>query len=179
MGDDKDLLLHFQFSVQSATQPPDPVFTTWVSLRVYLLDTLKPSMRMCLQFPVITFALVVAVQAIPTRSRTNMDQRSTIDTRSEAGHLSTEAIIGIVGVVVALFGIASSLAWSKRRKSRSRSRRTSEELVPSNYPTHGGTFTPLYPIDTWTRTAGNSGQDLSHEYNYHVHYERLTVQRSM
>lgn len=85
-------------------------------------------MRMCLQFPVITFALVVAVQAIPTRSRTNMDQRNTIDTKSEAGQLSTEAIIGIVGVVVALLGIASSLAWSKRRKSRSKSRRTSEGI---------------------------------------------------
>jgi hypothetical protein len=85
-------------------------------------------MGMFLQSTVITFALVFAVQATPTPSRTNMDQRDTIDTKSETGQLSTEAIIGIVGVVIALLGIASSLAWSKRRKSRGRSRRNSEGI---------------------------------------------------
>jgi hypothetical protein len=42
MGDVNDLLLNFQFSVQSATELPDLVFTIEVSLRVYLIDTLKP-----------------------------------------------------------------------------------------------------------------------------------------
>ena len=51
-----------------------------------------------------------------------------MDTQTGDHQLSTEAIIGVIGVVVAVLGIASSLAWSKRRKSRSRSRRTSEGI---------------------------------------------------
>jgi hypothetical protein len=37
----------------------------------------------------------------------------------------------------------------------------------------------LYPVNTWAHTASNGGQNLSHEYNYQIHYERLTVQRTM
>jgi glucose uptake protein GlcU len=51
-----------------------------------------------------------------------------MDTQTGDHQLSTEAIIGVIGVVVAVLGIASSLAWSKRRKSRSRSRHTSQGM---------------------------------------------------
>jgi hypothetical protein len=73
------------------------------------------------------FALAMASRATPILPYTNLYQRNVnMDTQTEDHQLSTEAIIGVVGVVVAVLGIASSLAWSKRRKSRSRSRRTSE-----------------------------------------------------
>ena len=73
------------------------------------------------------FALAMASRATPILPYTNLYQRDvTMDTQTGDHQLSTEAIIGVIGVVVAVLGIASSLAWSKRRKSRSRSRRTSE-----------------------------------------------------
>jgi hypothetical protein len=70
-------------------------------------------------------AFVNTVHAIPIYLRPNLWQRnadSYIKTVNE--HMSTEAIIGIIGVVVAIIGIASSLAWSKARgRSRGRSSR--------------------------------------------------------
>ena len=76
---------------------------------------------------IFTFVAVMAIRAAPTLSYKKLDQQDvTTDTHTGDHQLSTEAIIGVVGVVVAVLGIACSLVWSKRRKSRSRSRRTSE-----------------------------------------------------
>jgi hypothetical protein len=80
-----------------------------------------------------TLALIAATQATSIPSCSDRQCVRTVDGESEASQLSTEGIIGIVGVVVALLGIASSLAWSKRRKSRSRSRRTSEGIHMSRF----------------------------------------------
>jgi len=67
----------------------------------------------------------VTVHAVPTSSsQDTTHQKSAIGTDTRNDRMSTEAIIGIIGVVVAVLGIASSLAWSKRRKSRSGSRRS-------------------------------------------------------
>lgn len=75
------------------------------------------------------FVLIVTTQATPIQLCKNLQQRDiTTNNKTEAPQLSTEAIIGVVGVVVAVLDIASSLVWSKRRKSRSRSRRTSEGM---------------------------------------------------
>jgi hypothetical protein len=76
-----------------------------------------------------TFAFIITAQATPIQLCKNLQHRDgTIDTKTGAHQLSTEAIIGVIGVVVALLGIASSLAWSKRRKSRSRFHRTLEGI---------------------------------------------------
>ena len=80
------------------------------------------------------FALAMAVRATPTCPYTNPYRRDvTMDTQNGDRQLSTEAIIGVIGVVVALLGIASSLAWSKRGKSRSGSRRTLEGIHMSRF----------------------------------------------
>ena len=65
----------------------------------------------------------VTIHAVPTSSsQDTMHQKSAIGTETRNDRMSTEAIIGTIGVVVAVLGIASSLAWSKRRKSRGRCR---------------------------------------------------------
>jgi hypothetical protein len=95
--------------------------STLVQTSLHLLQKLTEMFR----HSVITcFALIIAIQAtaIPS-SHTNVYQRdATIDDKTTTHQLSTEAIISIIGVVVAILGIASSLAWSKRRKSRGRPR---------------------------------------------------------
>jgi hypothetical protein len=64
-----------------------------------------------------TSALIIAVEATPRPTCTALHQRdATLDTKPEDHQLSTEAIIGVVGVVVAIIGIASTLAWTKRRR---------------------------------------------------------------
>jgi hypothetical protein len=61
--------------------------------------------------------------ARPTSSNQDtMHQKRAIGPRDSYDHMTTEAIIGVVGVVVAALRIVSSLAWSKRRKSCGQSR---------------------------------------------------------
>jgi glucose uptake protein GlcU len=80
------------------------------------------------------FALAMAVRATPIRLEKKLHQRDvTTDTHTGDHQLSTEAIIGVVGVVVAVLGIAFTLVWSKRGKSRSKSRRTSEGIHMSKF----------------------------------------------
>lgn len=80
------------------------------------------------------FALAMTVRATPTCPYTNPYRRDvTMDTETGDHQLSTEAIIGVIGVAVALLGIASSLAWSKRGKSRSGPRHTSEGIHMSRF----------------------------------------------
>ena len=66
-------------------------------------------------------------------------------------HISTEAVIGIVGVVVAIMGIVASLAWSRvRRRSRGRSR-------PSlSLSTTEGILSCYHTLDTSRKLTRNS-----------------------
>jgi hypothetical protein len=74
---------------------------------------------------VLSIASVNTVHALPIYLRPSMRRRSAnSDIKSVKDHMSTEAVIGIIGVVVAIIGIASSLAWSRARgRSRGRSSR--------------------------------------------------------
>jgi hypothetical protein len=74
---------------------------------------------------VLSIASVNTVHALPVYLRPSMRRRSAnSDIKSVKDHMSTEAVIGIIGVVVAIIGIASSLAWSRARgRSRGRSSR--------------------------------------------------------
>lgn len=68
-------------------------------------------------------ALVNTAHAVPVYLRPDVWRRNANgDMKTVDDHMSAEAIIGIIGVLVAIIGIASSLAWSKqRRRSRGRS----------------------------------------------------------
>ena len=115
-------------------------FTSYCFMPQTLFHSLQHQVQMFLHALASTFTLVVHVQAAPNQSHTSLYQEdtATIDSKRQDKQLSTEAIIGVIGVVVALLGIASSLAWSKRRKSRSGSRRS---------PTPDGAFS-CYTLPT-------------------------------
>ena len=74
---------------------------------------------------VLSVSLVNTAHASPTNLYLAISRRnSSSDKESVKGHMSVEAVIGIIGVVVAIIGIASSLAWSKQRRwARGRSHR--------------------------------------------------------
>lgn len=96
--------------------------------------TTQPLTRMLPHPLTFMFALAMPVQATPILLGKKLHQRDvTTDTHTGDHQLSTEAIISVVGVVVAVLGIASTLVWSKRRKSCSRSRRTSEGIHMSKF----------------------------------------------
>jgi hypothetical protein len=83
------------------------------------------SLNMLFWLLVLSIASVNTVHALPVYLRPSMRRRSAnSDIKSVKDHMSTEAVIGIIGVVVAIIGIASSLAWSRARgRSRGRSSR--------------------------------------------------------
>jgi len=109
-----------------------PLCFCYLSLQSYCLMTqthfysLQHQVQMTCLILASTFALVATVQAAPSQSHTSLYQEDAASMDSKPGdkQLSTEAIIGVIGVVVAVLGIASTLAWSKRRKSRSGPRRS-------------------------------------------------------
>jgi hypothetical protein len=74
---------------------------------------------------VLLIAFVNTLHALPIYLRPSIWRRNTnSDIKTVKDYMSTEAVIGIIGVVVAIIGIASSLAWSRARGgSRGRSSR--------------------------------------------------------
>lgn len=70
-----------------------------------------------------SFIATTYAHAVPT---TTTRRELTGGTEPETQTMSTEAIIGVISVVVAIIGIALTLAWSKRRRSGRRSRSRSD-----------------------------------------------------
>jgi hypothetical protein len=65
---------------------------------------------------VLSIAFVNTVHALPIYLRLSIWRRNAnSDTKTVKDHMSREAVIGIIGVVVAIIGIASSLVWSRAR----------------------------------------------------------------
>jgi hypothetical protein len=83
------------------------------------------SLDMLYYLLVLSIAFVNTVHALPIYLRPTIWWRNVnSDIKTVKDHMSTEAVIGIIGVVVAIIGIASSLAWSRARgRSRGRSSR--------------------------------------------------------
>ena len=72
-------------------------------------------------FLAVCIALVAPTQAAPTYPGPNITQRDASTATQLKNHqMSSEAIIGIAGVIVSLLGIAASLVWARRRKLRVR-----------------------------------------------------------
>jgi hypothetical protein len=82
------------------------------------------SLNMLFYLLVLSIVFVNIVHALPVHLRPSIWQRSSnSDMKTVKDNMSTEAVIGIIGVVVAIMGIVASLAWSRvRRRSRGRSR---------------------------------------------------------
>jgi hypothetical protein len=132
---------------------------------------------------VLSIAFVNTVYALPIYLRPKIWRRNAnSDIKTVRDHMSTEAVIGIIGVVVAIIGIASSLAWSRARgRSRGRSSpslslstaegmhscrsapETSQKLT--RYSTHRFTTLesnlanlPLYVVTTYSSLDAHSGR---------------------
>jgi hypothetical protein len=106
---------------------------------------------MLLYLLVLSIAFVNTVHALPIFLRPSIWRRNTdSDIKTVKDHMSTEAVIGIIGVVVAIIGIASSLAWSRaRRRSR---RRSSRALSLS---TTAGMLSCYHALDTSRKLTRN------------------------
>ena len=152
---------------------------------------------------VLSVSLVNTAHASPTNLYLAISRRnSSSDKESVKGHMSVEAVIGIIGVVVAIIGIASSLAWSKQRRwargrshralslsttegmlscyhaldtSRKLTRNPRADLPLSNRPSHAYPFASSQPIQAWPRPAGGDDRSPQHQQYYYVQYERIMV----
>ena len=161
------------------------------------------SLDMLFYLLVLSIAFVNTVHALPVYLRPSIWRRSSnSDMKTVKDHMSTEAVIGIIGLVVAIMGIVSSLAWSRvRRRSRGRSRpslslSTAEgmlscyhaldtsrkltrnpraDLPLSNRPSHAYPFASSQPILAWPRPASGDDRSPQHQQYYYVQYERIMV----
>ena len=161
------------------------------------------SLDMLFYLLVSSIASVNTVHALPSDLRSSMRRRSAnSDIETVKDHMSKEAVIGIIGVVVAIIGIALSLAWLRARgRSRGRSSRapclsntegmlscyhaldTSRKLTRnpradlplSNRPSHAYPFASSQPIQAWPRPAGGDDRSPQHQQYYYVQYERIMV----
>jgi hypothetical protein len=100
---------------------------------------------------VLSIAFVNTVHAIPIYLGPSIWRRNAnSDIKTVNDHMSMEAIIGIIGVVVAVIGIASSLAWQRARgRSRGRSSR-----APSLSNTEG-MLSCYHAVDTSRKLTRN------------------------
>jgi hypothetical protein len=98
-----------------------------------------------------SIASVNTVHALPSDLRSSMRRRSAnSDIETVKDHMSKEAVIGIIGVVVAIIGIALSLAWLRARgRSRGRSSR-----APSLSTTEG-MLSSYHALDTSGKLTRN------------------------
>lgn len=154
-----------------------------------------------------TFVLFIALppftQAIPTHSHSSVLWRHTNrDSKIGNNGLSTEAIIGVIGVVVAILGIAFSLAWSKRTKSPGRLGRALclptadgmhscyrlHKLIKlttqlravyplSNRPTQAPPFITSQAAQPWHLAVGGDERMPQQQQCYYIQYERMIVHR--
>ncbi|KAH6870795.1 hypothetical protein BKA58DRAFT_184302 [Alternaria rosae] len=139
---------------------------------------------MSYQYFVLLMAFTPSIQVIPAHSHSNVLRRHTNrDSKIGNDSLSTEAIIGVIGVVVAVLGITSSLAWTKRTESRGRSCRalslsTADVYSLSNRPTHTYPFITSQATPPWHLALGGDERiPQQQRQRYYIQYERMVVHR--
>jgi hypothetical protein len=126
-------MLRFQFKDVNGRQLQIKAIVQEIS-KTPSSPSLRTSLSMSSYVVVLSSILVITSYATPTCSDSKLCQRDANNNKTRNNGMSTEAVISLIGVVVAMLGIASSLAWSKRRSKSSRQPRGPSSTPDGAHP---------------------------------------------